>query len=258
LVSFFYFLSCSKKVYVDKDQLLDDIKDNEDDNTTVTNSKQSELMKHIRKIQKNIELYSIGNYNEFIRMTDFKIATINDKKDLKTKIEELVNVGDKTVNDVIELANEYKICIKDDKLENYILKNRYVFDRIAKVKFTECQAWYKYREGKTPFSTQHKTKGSEYENVLVVLDDGDWNKYSFEYVFDEEGQRQKLIDGKFKTKSKLDSFPRKLERSKKIFYVCCTRTKENLAIFYNNPTGAILKTAEKWFGRECVINLDEL
>ncbi|MBY0245508.1 MAG: ATP-dependent helicase [Sphingobacteriaceae bacterium] len=244
------------KVYVDKNQLLDDIKDNEDDNTTGTNSKQSELMKHIRKIQKNIELYSTGNYNEFIRMTDYKITTINDKKDLKSKIEELVNVCDKTVNDVIELANEYKICVKDDKLDNYILKNKYVFDRVAKVKFTECQEWYKFIEGKTPFSTQHKTKGSEYDNVLVVLDAGVWNNYSFEYVFDAESQKQKLIDGKSKTRSKLDSFPRKLERSKKIFYVCCTRAKENLAVFYNNPTREVLKKAKEWFGEDNVINLD--
>ena len=110
-------------------------------------------------------------------------------------------------------------------------------------------------EGKTPFSTQHKTKGSEFNNVLVILDNGNWSDYNFEYLFDENNIKQQLIDGKSRTKRKLESFPRILSRTQKIFYVCCTRSKENLAIFYHNPSSAVIGKAKEWFGQSNVIQI---
>jgi DNA helicase-2/ATP-dependent DNA helicase PcrA len=92
-------------------------------------------------------------------------------------------------------------------------------------------------EGYTPFSTQHKTKGTEFNNVLVVLNNANWNKYNFENLF--------LGNGK-------DSV---LSRTQKIFYVCCTRTKENLAVYYNNPNEKVIAKAKEWFGEKNVVNL---
>jgi DNA helicase-2/ATP-dependent DNA helicase PcrA len=46
-----------------------------------------------------------------------------------------------------------------------------------------------------------------------------------------------------------------LERTQKIFYVCCTRAKENLAVFYHNPSAQVIMKAKEWFGEENVIDI---
>jgi len=237
------------KIYVNKDQLLDDKKQNEDDENK-RGSKRDNLIKHLLKIQNNIMLYQTGRYNEFLRATDYKdkIVSIAAKRILKNNIEGLINVGDKTIEDVINDAHKKGICEIDDYLKNFKADKEYLYNRVKDVKFSEFQRLYDYLEGKTPFSTQHKTKGTEFANVLVILDNGNWNDYNFEYLFDEENVRQQLIDGKSKTKSKLESFPRILSRTQKIFYVCCTRAKENLAVFYQNASPQVVAKATEWFG----------
>ena len=66
-----YKFSDFRKIYLDKDQLLDDKKqDKEDENKK--GSKRDHLIKHLFKIQNNISLYQNRKYNEFLRITDFR------------------------------------------------------------------------------------------------------------------------------------------------------------------------------------------
>ena len=57
--------------------------------------------------------------------------------------------------------------------------------------------------------------------------------------------------------SKKNSFPRILNRTQKIFYVCCTRAKKNLVVFYNLPSDAIIEKAKVWFGETNVHSIDK-
>ena len=227
------------RMYVDKDQLLDDKKQDEYDENK-TGSKRNNLIKHLFKIQTTIYLYQSRRYNEFLRATDyrFKITTIESKKILKENIESLVNVGDKTIEEIITEANEKEICLIDDKLETFKEKKEYLYNRVKDLKFSEFQKLFEYLEGQTPFSTQHKTKGAEFDNVLVILDNGGWNNYNFEKMF-------------LGTAS-----PSVMDRTQKILYVCCTRAKEKLAVFYHNPDAQVIEKAKEWFGEENVINID--
>ena len=226
------------KMYVDKDQLLDDKKQDEDDENK-KGSKRDNLIKHLFKIQTNIFLYKNKRYNEFLRATDyrFRITSIASKRTLKENIDNLVNVGDKTIEEIITDANEKGICMIDDKLIDFKEKKEYLYNRVKDVKFSEFQKLYEYLEGQTPFSTQHKTKGAEFDNVLVILDNGGWNNYSFEKMF-------------LGTAS-----PSVGERTKKIFYVCCTRAKENLAVFFHNPNAQVITKAKEWFNEQNVIEI---
>jgi DNA helicase-2/ATP-dependent DNA helicase PcrA len=238
-----------KKLYVDKDQLIDDKKQDEDDENK-KGSQRDNLIKHLYKIQTNIALYTNKQYNEFLRITDYKrIRNIEDKRTLQQNIESLINIGDKTIEDVINDAHEKCICLKDDKLEKFIDEKEYIYNRVKDVKYSEFQKLYDYLEGKTPFSTQHKTKGTEFNNVLVILDNGRWNDYNFDYLMND--RISNTLDA-----NKKKSYPRILERTQKIFYVCCTRAKENLAVFYYDPNQNVIDKAQEWFGKENVINLD--
>lgn len=88
------------------------------------------------------------------------------------------------------------------------------------------------------FSTQHKTKGTEIDNVLVILDNGNWNKYNFENLFLGGGSQSVL------------------SRTQKIFYVCCIRSKERLAVYFHSPSNQVIDRAKEWFGEENVIELN--
>ncbi|WP_054851081.1 ATP-dependent helicase [Olleya sp. ITB9] len=224
------------KIYVDKDQLLDDKKQSEDDENK-KGSKRDALIRHLFKIETNIFLYSNKRYNEFLRATDyrFSIRRIEDKRVLKASIESLINVGQKTIEEVINEANENGVCLIDDKLERFKIDKEYLFNRVKNVKYKEFQKLFIYLEGFTPFSTQHKTKGAEFDNVLVILDNGGWNNYNFKNLF--------LVAGSESV----------LERTQKLFYVCCTRSKEKLAIYFNSPSEAVITKAKEWFGEENVI-----
>lgn len=218
------------KIYLDKESLIDDKKQDENDDTK-KGSKRDDLIKHLFKIQNNISFYQTKQYNEFLRATEYRISSIATKIELKEKIQELSgNVGDKTIEEIINKADEYGICKKDDKFTRFVSEKEYLYNRVKKVKYSEFQNLYNYLEGYTPFSTQHKTKGNEFNNVLVVLDNGGWNNYNFQGLFANSGT---------------DSVR---ERTKKIFYVCCTRAKENLAVFFHKPSNEIIGKAKEWFG----------
>ena len=89
-----------------------------------------------------------------------------------------------------------------------------------------------------PYSTQHNVKGTEFINVLVVLDNGGWNQYNFGDLFGERPDKQSII-----------------VRTRKIFYVCCSRAIQNLAVFFPNPSNTVLSTAKDWFGESNLLEI---
>jgi DNA helicase-2/ATP-dependent DNA helicase PcrA len=226
------------KLYVDKDQLIDDKKQSQEEESR-KGSKRDNLIKHLFKIQNNITFYKNKQYNDFLRATDYKekVLSIEAKRILKQNIEALVEVGEKTIEDVINDAHELGICLIDERLERFRTEKKYVYNRVKDVKYHEFQKLYDYLEGHTPFSTQHRTKGSEFNTVLVILDNGNWNSYNFTNLFLNTGTSSVL------------------ERTQKIFYVCCTRAMDNLAVFFHNPSQQVIAKATDWFGAGNVLQL---
>ncbi|ACY51450.1 Superfamily I DNA and RNA helicases [Vibrio antiquarius] len=225
------------KLYVDKDQLLDDKKNYVGDDSKPS-SNRDDLIKHLFKIENCIRLYDSKKFNQFIKATDYSIISVKDKVKLNAAIQDFKLGEDISIGKVIELAHNLGLVIKDDKLDKFISDRHYVYTQVCDVKYQEFRNVFNYLEGFLTFSTQHKTKGSEFSNVLVVLDNGQWNQYNFKYLFEKNGT---------------DSVR---QRSEKIFYVCCTRAKEKLAVFFPNPTPKTIETALEWFGEGNVVNLD--
>lgn len=227
------------KIYVEKDQLIDDKKNNSQD-TNKPGSNRDDLIKHLFKIQNNVRLYTEKKYNEFLRVTDYRIVSLGAKIQLKDNIEQLSDVKEQTIGEIIDKANELGVVKVDDRIETFKIKKKYIYDQISQLPFKQFQCLFQYLEGFTPFSTQHKTKGAEFPNVFVILDNGKWNSYNFDYLFTDQGIASVLT------------------RTQKIFYVCCTRAKENLAVFYHLPSQAVINKAKVWFGEENVICLESI
>lgn len=231
-----------KKIYLDKDMLIDDKKQSYDSESK-KGSKRDNLIKHLFKIQNVLYNYEIKNYNEVIRVLKKNGKSINSVKkkvELNANIQQLLKDKGLTIEQAIQKADDLGIVSSDDdKLIKYILEKEYIYDRVKNVSYQEFISLYNYLEGFTPFSTQHKTKGAEFNDVLVLLDNGKWNDYNFEYLFTDSLKNKSV-----------------LHRTQKIFYVCCTRAKENLAVYYNNPSDNVIEKAKEWFGKENVVNID--
>ncbi|AYQ56454.1 UvrD/REP helicase [Bathymodiolus thermophilus thioautotrophic gill symbiont] len=193
---------------------------------------------HLKKIQERIDLYETKQVNEFTRKVDYKILSINDKKELKSAIDTIVNQKNETIETIVNLADSMNIVKKDDNFTNFINENQYVYDRVKSLPFTEITNLYKFEEKKTPYSTQHGIKGAEFNNVFVILDNGKWNLYNFKHFFEETARKESIV-----------------ERTNKMFYVCCSRAKKNLIVFYHQPSGIALTKAKEWFGPENVLEI---
>lgn len=217
--------------YIDKDQLLDD--KSEEDASNGTGSKLSPLNQHLHKIEHCIQLYLNEDYNEFMRSTSIKqIVRARQKKELREGIDRIVSsYNDMTISEVIDLTDRLRICVIDDKVKSYIENNPYLWKRIKEVSYQEARNVYDYRMGNKPFSTQHKTKGLEYDNVLVILK-SNWTKYNFDSLFYDAHKNASIV-----------------ERTKKLFYVCCTRAKENLVVYYPLASVPVVEGAKILFGK---------
>ena len=231
-----------KKLYAVKEQLVDDKKEAEDEENK-KGSKRDNLIKHLFKVQHTLLYYENKNFSEFFRIikkNGIRINSIEEKIDLKEAIEKLLKNKTTTIGEVIDKADELGIVIKNDKsLNDFIKSSEYIYNRVREVPYQEIINLYNYLEGFTPYSTQHKTKGSEYDNVLIVLDNGNWAKYNFKYLFEITKDKEEII-----------------ERTQKLFYVCCTRAKENLAVFFHSPDAQVLAKAKESFGDDNVINIE--
>lgn len=225
-----------RKMYFSKDSLIDDKKLSSEE-VERKGRKRDSLISQLFKIQKLIKLYDDKKYNEFIKIIDYPIYRVEDKRLINEKINKLKETQKDTIEKMINLADQLEIVKKDDNFNLFIENNEYLYDRVKELPYSEFENLFNYIEGYTPFSTQHKVKGAEFDNVLVILDNGRWNQYNFENLFTLAGNENVL------------------KRTQKIFYVCCTRAKEKLYVYYCQPSREVIIKAIEWFGKDNIVKI---
>lgn len=225
-----------RKIYLNKDQLIEGGSERKEDR----GDKKDDLIKHLSKIQKCLYLYENNMVYGFLKATEFKIKSIADKGKLKGIMDKLKDTGNKTIGEIIDFADKKGIVKKDDKFNDFIKEKKYVYNRVRQVKYSEFVCLFDYEEGRSPYSTQHGIKGAEFDNVFVVLDNGGWNNYNFEYLFTDNPKKISVNN-----------------RTKKIFYVTCSRTKKNLVVFFYEPNDNVIEKAKEWFGEENIYDISK-
>lgn len=159
------------------------------------------------------------------------------------RLRELCQSG--TIGEVLDYIWDNKIITKtsritqledrsrsDDKIRTFL-------DELRDTRYAEVSALYRYLNDETPFSTKHGTKGEEYDDVIVVINDNSkWPKYKFTPVLEANMKKSQY------------------ERSLNLFYVCCSRAKHNLAVLMQSEvTDKAISGARRIFGDENVIEL---
>ena len=205
------------------------------------NSYRDKILCRLDILEEIIELYEENRFNDFLRITKFSIRKREDKICLKQAIDYLVKEDDKRIEDVLAFAEDKGLLEKDDLFDDYIInKGFYLWERIKNITFKQYRKSVLYLKEFSPICTQHSVKGSEYDNVLLVLE-SNWNKYDFNTLF-----------------GKGSSSPTVQERTKKLFYVCITRAKRNLIIYLPTQDSEILGKAKEFFGEENVLPVSSI
>lgn len=208
-------------------------------------SSRDRILQRLDSVSELLELYETKRYNEFLRQTHFIIENKNDKIELEKIMSFLSNSDNKTIEEVLKFAEEHKLLKEDDLFNNFIInKGFYLWEKIKKILFIEYKNSIKYLKEFFPIATQHSVKGSEYDNILVILA-SNWNNYDFSTLFGE-GSTSNSVK----------------RRTKKLFYVSITRAKRNLVIYMQidekKNVNNIIEKAKEYFGENNVISIEEL
>ena len=233
----FSFEEVISKSKINKDSLLA-YKFNGLNNRYEAGTDRDRILKRLDLIYELLELYKIGKHNEFLRITRFKITSSDDKITL-SKIMTEISANDITIGEVIKLAEGTGLISKDDLFTNFIEnKGYYLWLRLEKLPFKEYVNSIAYLREYVSVITQHKVKGSEYENVLVLLDNGRWNQYNFNTIFGKGSSNEKVQN-----------------RTKKLFYVTITRAMKNLIVYMPCNDQQILEKAKDYFEQSDIVDV---
>jgi DNA helicase-2/ATP-dependent DNA helicase PcrA len=200
-------------------------------NEMLLGDKPDRLAKHLLKLGAILTPYQQWNYSQVISSITKKIRTIEDKRTIGTFLSGVMEDLTKTIDDTMRNFDRQHILVVDDRLTEYIADNQERCDIIKGLPIAQALAYYTYYNSYSPYSTQHGIKGAEFDNVLVVMDNGRWNNYNFKYYFEGTTGKDTVVS-----------------RTERIDYVCCSRTMVNLVVFYPSPTPIIIAKAKEMFG----------
>lgn len=182
----------------------------------------------------NIEVnYSEGNNREYNEIMDwiFGFKNITRAKFKNYLIQELFKDLSDDDDDESKNANE-------------------VIEELLKINVSEFEFWYKFvtntQEEKVVYHTYHGTKGLEFENVIIIME----NKF---------GREKNYFDFYFKNYMNEENLEckdlKKYEKIQNLLYVSCSRAIKNLRILYLDNIDGFEDNIKKIFGQ--ILNISE-
>lgn len=200
----------------------------------------------IRFIKKNGNFLDEFKHNKKKEISDFLNDFTNnrDKKTVKDVLDTMLEkeiIFSKNYNDFVRRINQALDGLDEEKVRR-IEKDKLLFESFTALPYQEILNFWKHVQNQTVFSTKHGTKGDEYRNVLTVIDDTEWvAKYNFNNFFNDsdEIEERKIL-------------------TRNLFYVECSRAKENLVVLMlSKITDDSLQVIKNWFGTENVIDIGQ-
>lgn len=186
---------------------------------------------------------------------------------LQGQIGELVamlEVGnDAQIGDVVRFTRDNNLMAFDDRYIELIDLYEGTVETVAEpapdnaaLRFMQCDAselwgYRKYIEKMSPFATQQGIKGAEFDKVIVVVDDqeGRTNTFSYGKYF---GVTALSATDRANTDEGRDSV---IDRTRRLFYVCCSRALSDLAVVIfaeDTPIMSEALIAKGFFEPSCI------
>ena len=128
------------------------------------------------------------------------------------------------------------------------------WDKALSAPFSQLESYVQYISDKSSFGTHQGIKGLQFPRVMVVLDDNEARGFLFSYDKLLGAQETTSTDRRNEKEGKDTS----IERTRRLFYVTCSRTQSSLAIVvYTNETDKIKGHLQslKWFDDGEIIDM---
>jgi DNA helicase-2/ATP-dependent DNA helicase PcrA len=156
-------------------------------------------------------------------------------------IPESLSLIAKRTNDDIQIISETKeqsLEEKDDVIEGW--------DKALQSNFSEVELYYKYINDEAGFGTHQGVKGLEFDRVMVILDDEDSRGFMFSYdkLFGVKEESERDI------KNRSEGKETGVDRTRRLFYVTCSRAQKSLAVVAYTSDVKLLKKnvlEREWF-----------
>lgn len=221
------------------------------------------LVKAKRERDKFLEAKIIRKYSPFFKSK--KLEIIKASKAVKKLMNLWNNNNDPFLCDILKEIYSSNLLIVPDVLapiakrlidnQNFLTKEDndsekgsviYAWDSALKCQFSQFESYVQYISDQSRFGTHQGIKGLEFPRVMVILDDEEARGFLFSYGKLFGAKEPSDTDKKNQESGKETS----IDRTRRLLYVTCSRTKESLVIviFTNDPQKAkefVLET--KWF-----------
>lgn len=171
-----------------------------------------------------------------------KVANIQERISGEDILRKIFSIDDTTENILLNIKNrayDYFYYLQDS--EEYSEREMTVIDNFFRLDVTQFIKWYKYifddlkNEG-ISYYTLHGSKGLEFDNVVVVLQDNFARKRNYCKYF-------------FENYNNLTDSDLQFQEVRNLLYVACSRAKIKLCVIYISDTlEDALKNIESIFG----------
>ena len=221
-------------------------------------SAEDEIMRFLcEKIEPLIEAWRSGKAGKVIsilNMKDSVFAGAKEKNRISTALDQLVEISDAgtTIREVLtHLQNTRLVSLVDDlgywigqpsvregQSSDEFNRERDFFENLFEVPYRQARIFRNVLEQNLPYSTKHGVKGDEFETVFVVLDaaGANWNQYSFgNYLAGDDKSKSRLL------------------RTRNLFYVCCSRSKDKLAVIDLGRAADKVDAIKRIFGADACV-----
>jgi len=184
-----------------------------------------------------VDLYINKNIQQLLTKVFIKIDSFESKKQLKDLMDEIVQIRETAkIGEIINFALTNQLLPESDRMKYYDFEDKEkkeFYDQLMEIEYSQFLRLYQVQQENTPFSTKHNTKGDEFDNVLVIVDDRAWKQnYNFNDYFSNNMENEK-----------------RCQRTNNLFYVVCSRAKENLAVVCTSDLSCQAEIQIKeWFG----------
>jgi len=159
----------------------------------------------------------------------------------------LITIAKRTKSDLEEASkpeNEDEDEITDDIID--------AWDNALSSPFSQIKNYSHYISEDSKFGTHQGVKGLEYERVMVILDDEESRGFLFSY--DKLFGSKELTDAD--KKNIAEGKETGTDRTRRLFYVACSRAKESLAIVaYTDKPEVVSKSSIDfgWFSKDEIV-----
>ncbi|MDC7724447.1 UvrD-helicase domain-containing protein [Priestia megaterium] len=210
-----YELYNSKRSYSERFKKKDYILNNK-------NNRDCEYANLLFEVENLLHLFKENRAQDIFKIIRLKVNNREDLNALYNTLNNLLNLSAYgSIGEVLDfLISSQILDIGKQVIRDFRDESEEFIKRLKEISYKEFVKLYLTLKEDSLYSTQHGTKGAEFDNVLCFIDDNEWRNYNLENYLINNQAKLKIV-----------------ERTRNLFYVVCSRAKYRLAIVCKSELG---------------------